>query len=68
MYAALELIESFNFNGYWENTRIFIDLSKTFDTSDQTVLIQKLNHYGIADASLTLLQNYFAFRMVFHTL
>ena len=37
---------------------IFIDLSKAFDTLDTTILIQKLNHYGLADSSFTLLQNY----------
>ena len=37
---------------------IFIYLSKAIDTLDHKILIQKLNHYGLADSSLTLLQNY----------
>ena len=36
---------------------IFIDLSKALD---HTILIQKLNHYGLAELSLTLCQNYLA--------
>ena len=34
---------------------IFIDLSKALD---HTILIQKLNHYGLAELFLTLFQNY----------
>ena len=35
-----------------------MDLSKASDTLDYTILIQKLNHYDLADSSLTSLLNY----------
>ena len=35
-----------------------MDLSKASDTLDYTLLIQKLNHYDLADSSSTSMQNY----------
>ena len=39
-------------------TNIYIDLSKTFDTLNHFILLEKLEYYGIADNSLSLLHNY----------
>ena len=37
---------------------IFLDLSKTFDTLDHVILLQKLNYYGIKSVELKLFQDH----------
>jgi hypothetical protein len=37
---------------------LFLDLSKAFDTLDHTILIQKLQFYGLKDTSLQWFQSY----------
>ena len=37
---------------------IYLDMSKTFDTLDQSILIDKLEFYGVKVVALHLLNNY----------
>ena len=41
---------------------IILDLSKAFNTLDHTILLGKLNYYGISDTELLLFENYLSNR------
>ena len=65
--AALELIDRITHELDMGNTpiNIYIDLSKAFDTLHHTILISKLQHYGITGAALQLLVSYLSNRKQF---
>ena len=44
------------------NIVVFVDLKKAFDTVDHEILIQKLELYGLSNASLGLMQSYLSER------
>ena len=43
-------------------TNIYIDLSKAFDTLDHSILLDKLNYYGIRGVAYNLLHSYISKR------
>ena len=51
-------------NGYMIGS-VFIDLRKAFDTVNQEILCQKLEHYGVDDRNLSWFQSYLSNRKQF---
>ena len=58
---ADQIYESFEKDNY--TLDVFIDLSKAFDTVDHTILIKKLEIYGIKGVNLARFRNYLTNRI-----
>ncbi len=65
--ALMELIEeiSTGLDNNLSTTGVFIDLQKAFDTIDHSILISKLQHYGIRGLPCTWLESYLSNRTQF---
>ena len=63
-YAALELIDRIitQMDNNELPINIYLDLSKAFDTIDHSILINKLEYYGIKGSHLRLLHSYLSNR------
>ena len=59
-YAALELVDRIitHMDKKEVPINMFLDLSKAFDTIDNTIVLAKLRYYGIHDTALLLLKSY----------
>ena len=59
-YATHELIDKSitQLDKNEETIIIFLDLSKTFDTIDYNILINKLTYYGLEGSTLQLFKSY----------
>ena len=59
-FAALELIDRIltRMDNKETPVNIYLDLSKAFDTLDHSILIDKLEFYGVKGVALDLLKNY----------
>ena len=62
--AVLDLIKEINkaIDGYMYTARIFMNLSKTFDTIDHDILLQKLYYYGFRGVSNEWFKSYLSNR------
>ena len=58
-----QILESFEYNKY--TLGVFIDLSKAFDTVDHSILLKKLELYGITDRNHPWFKNYLSNRKQF---
>ena len=63
-YAALELIDRIitQMDNNELPINIYLDLSKAFDTIDHSIVINKLEYYGIKESHLRLLHSYLSNR------
>ena len=58
-----QIFESFEYNKY--TLGVFIDLSKAFDTVDHSILLKKLELYGVTDRNHSWFKNYLSNRKQF---
>ena len=58
-----QILESFEYNKY--TLGAFIDLSKVFDTVDHSILLKKLELYGVTDRNHSWFKNYLSNRKQF---
>ena len=58
-----QILESFEYNKY--TLGVFIDLSKAFDTVDDSILLKKLELYGVTDRNHSWFKNYLSNRKQF---
>ena len=58
-----QILESFEYNKY--TLGVFIDLSKAFDTVDHSILLKKLELYGVTDRNHLWFKNYLSNRKQF---
>ena len=56
-----QIYETFEKNEY--TLGVFIDLSKAFDTADHSILLRKLELYGITDWNYALIKSYLSNRL-----
>ena len=63
-YAILELINQVSnaFDNKNFVLRVFIDLSKAFDTADHNILLEKLSRYGVTGNNLKWFHSYLSNR------
>ena len=60
--AAIQLIDQANGHGGSPYKYIYIDLSKAFDTLDHSILLAKLNYYGVCGLKNIIFREYFSGR------
>ena len=58
-----QILESFEYNKY--TLGVFIDLSKAFDTVDHSILLKKLELYGVTNRNHSWFKNYLSNRKQF---
>ena len=65
LHFADKIYNALNQNPQAKTLSIFIDLKKAFDTVDHTILLKKMEHYGIRGLSNVWFQNYLSEREQF---
>ena len=58
-----QILESFEYNKY--TLGVFFDLYKAFDTVDHSILLEKLELYGVTDRNHSWFKNYLSNRKQF---